>query len=55
MVMGSQNIERLLEKIYHLCEVIGFSVRLGEGKQPGLMFQSVKDHKVNKISKLNVI
>lgn len=29
--------------------------QVGEGKQTAPMFQSVKDHKVNKISKLNVI
>lgn len=55
MVMGSQDIERLLEKIHRLCEVIGFSVRLGKANRTAPVFQSVEDHKVNKISKLNVI
>lgn len=55
MVMGSQDIERLLEKTHRLWEVIGFSVRLEKANRTAPVFQSVEDHKVNKISKLNVI
>lgn len=38
MVMGSQDIERLLEKIHRLCEVIGFSVRLGKANRTAPVF-----------------